>query len=446
VTAMVFGVYLLTASGVVFASTWQQPVAHFVWRKTMPTFIGTIAGHESGPSTLFGWRPMPEIHRVSTPTPLADTTLRKAVILLSILALGTVLYFARDVFIPVAVSIFLAMLLTPAVDRLQRIGMRRGLAVAAVMFVVFALTGAAINAVWTPATEWLSRAPETLRKIDPRLRPLREMFERVDAVAQRAGQLAQGQAVVAGKPAIVTPVAGPSTAFAFTRSFIESLTVIPLTLFFLLGGPPLLARMGASLAGNEASARTLRLTEAIRYEVGRYFGTIALINMGLGIATALALYALGMPNAILWGVLAAVLNFVPYLGPIAACFIFSCAALVTFDNLGHALAVPGAFIALHLIEGQLVQPLTVGRRLEVNALVILLAVWFGYGFWGIPGILLATPVLVAFKVAAQYQPGWTVVSDFLAPIGAWRPRSAKRERIPKNAASPQPAVTRLKQS
>src|SRR3954462_14927240 len=137
---------------------------------------------------------MTDIREVSTPTPLADTTLRKAVILLSFLAVGTVLYFAQDVFIPVAVALFLALLLTPAVDRLQRWHLRRGLAVAIVMGVVFAAAGAAVNAVWSPATEWLSRAPQTLREIDPRLRPVREMFERVDYVAERAGRLTQGQA------------------------------------------------------------------------------------------------------------------------------------------------------------------------------------------------------------------------------------------------------------
>ena len=90
-----------------------------------------------------------------------------------------------------------------------------------------------------------------------------------------------------------------------------------------------------------------------------------------------------------------------------------------------------------------------GRRLEVNALVLLLGVWFGYGFWGIPGILLATPALVALKVAAQYRPSWRVVGDFLAPIGDWRPKSLRRQRVPKQAEEP-PApdrvVTRFKQS
>jgi predicted PurR-regulated permease PerM len=363
---------------------------------------------------------------VSTPTPLADTTLRKAVILLSILAVGALLYLAQDVFIPVAVALFLALLLSPAVDRLQKWRVRRGIAVAIVLFVVFFAAGAAINAVWTPATQWLARAPQTMRQIDPRLRPLREMFARVDDVAERAGRLTQGPTAVAVKPAILTPVAGESTAVSVAKSLFEWLSIIPFTLFFMLGGPPLMARMGASLAGNEASTKTLRMTEAIREEVGRYFGTVALINLGLGIATGLAMFALGMPNAILWGVMAGVLNFIPYLGPITACVIFSCAALITFPTLGQALAVPGVFVLLHLIEGQLVQPLTVGRRCEVNALVVLLGVWFGFAFWGIAGVMLATPVLVALKVAAQHNPTWRVLGEFLSPNALWNPILLKR--------------------
>jgi predicted PurR-regulated permease PerM len=357
-----------------------------------------------------------------------DPKLAKAVWLVAIMGAGVVVYFAQDVLIPVAMAVFLTLLLTPAVDRLHRWGMRRGIAAAIVMLVVCAAAASAVNAAWSPATEWLARAPQTLRQIDPRLKPLREMFARVDAVAQRAGQLTQAGTTATTRPAILTPAPHQSTAIRITKSFLEGLTVIPLTLFLLIGGPPLLARLGASLSGSEANMRTLRLTEAIRCEVGRYFGTVALINIGLGVCTALSMYALGMPSAILWGVMAALFNFVPYLGPIAAFFVLSVAALLTFENLGQALAVPGAFLALHLIEGQIVQPLTVGRRFEVNALVVLLAVWFGYGFWGIPGMVLAMPAVVALKVASQYQPNWRTVRDFLSPNGRWRPRSLRRER------------------
>src|SRR5262245_25406568 len=157
-----------------------------------------------------------------------DPKLVKAVWLVAIIGLGAVLYFAQDVFIPIAVALFLAMLLTPAVDRLQSWRIRRGFAVAIVMSVVFASGAVAINAVWGPATEWLARAPQTMRKIDPRLQPLREMFERVDAVAERAGQLTQSGSAAATKPAILTPVAGGSTAIAITKHFLEGLTVIPL--------------------------------------------------------------------------------------------------------------------------------------------------------------------------------------------------------------------------
>jgi len=373
---------------------------------------------------------MADIERMQEQPDKPGAGLTRAVWLVAIMGTGAVLYLAQDVLIPVAMAVFLALLLTPAVDRLQKLGLRRGLGVTVVMLVVCLATAAAVNAAWQPATEWLARAPQTMRKIDPRLQPLREIFARVDAVAERAGRLAQGESASAVKPAIITSVETNSTAISLTKSLLEALTVIPLTLFFLLGGPPLLARMGASLSGSEASARTLRLTEAIRYEVGRYFGTVALINVGLGVCTAAAMYLLGMPNAILWGVMAALFNFVPYLGPIAAFFILGVASLLTFDTLGRALAVPGVFLVLHLIEGQIVQPLTVGRRFEVNGLVVLLAVWFGYGFWGIPGMLLAMPVVVALKVGAQYRPEWRTVGDFLSPNGHWNVRSLRRVRVP----------------
>ena len=360
----------------------------------------------------------------------------KATTLLVLLAVGVILYVAQDAFIPVAMALFLALLLFPAVDRLQRWHVPRGLAVAIVMLVVLLAAAGAVNAGWNPAIEWLERAPQTFRKIDQRVRPLRAVIARLDEITERAGRLAQG--VAQSTKIAASPTANePGTALAMTKSALKALTVIPLALFFLIGGPPLFARMGASLSGSETSANALRLTQAIRVEVSRYFATIALINLGLGAATAAAVAALGMPNALLWGMIAALLNFIPYLGPAATIIILGGAALGTFDELGRALAVPGCFIVLHLIEGQIVQPLTVGRRLKVNALVILLAVWFGFWFWGIPGVLLAVPALVALKIAAEHEPSWRIARNFLAPNENWRPRSLERltKAVEQQAAS-----------
>jgi predicted PurR-regulated permease PerM len=156
-------------------------------------------------------------------------------------------------------------------------------------------------------------------------------------------------------------------------------------------------------------------------ELGGYFGTIAVINLGLGLATAAAMAAFGMPNAHLWGTVAAVLNFIPFLGPVTMLAGLAVAALVTFNSVGQALAVPSAFRGLHLVESQLGQPLFVGHRLDVSALVILLAVWFGFSFWGVPGVALAVPLFVALKVASEHLEGWHAVREFLSPNPQWRP-------------------------
>ena len=364
-----------------------------------------------------------------------DRRVMKVCVLLAVLSVGAILYFAAVAFTPVALALFFALLLSPAVDALQRLHLPRAFAAALVMLALLLAGAAVVDVVSTPAKEWLARAPQTLRKIEQRIRPVRNVLAQVDAVKERADQIAQGShaATPAAAPA---PTSGSAYAFEMTQSLFEAITVLPLTLFFLSGGPPLLARMAGALSGSERSAACLRVTEAIRAELGRYFGTVALINLGLGIATAAAMTALGMPNAILWGTVAGVLNFIPFVGPIATLSILAIAALVTFNNVGQALAVPGAFLGLHLIESQLVQPLFVGHRLDLSALVILLAVWFGFWFWGIPGVMLAVPLLVALKVAAEHVEGWRPVREFLTPSPQWRPikisraeGSAKRVRI-----------------
>jgi predicted PurR-regulated permease PerM len=349
-----------------------------------------------------------------------DRRITKAAALLAFLAVGAILYFAAVAFIPVALALFFAMLLAPAVDALQRLRMPRALAAAGVILALLLVGAIMVDVISTPAKEWLARAPQTIRKIEQRMRPVRSVIAQVDAVKQRADQLAQAPGHPAETPA-PPPTSGSSYAFEMTQSLFEAVWVIPLTLFFLAGGPPLLARMAAALSGSERSAACLRVTEAIRAEIARYFGTIALINLGLGVATAATMAALGMPNPILWGTVAGVLNFVPFVGPISTLGILAVAALVTFNTVGQALTVPGAFLGLHLIESQLVQPLFVGHRLEVSALVILLAVWFGFWFWGIPGIVLAVPFLVALKVAAEHLEEWRPVREFLSPNPQWRP-------------------------
>jgi predicted PurR-regulated permease PerM len=198
-------------------------------------------------------------------------------------------------------------------------------------------------------------------------------------------------------------------------ALIGIVTVTILVLFLLAGGPPMLARMSAALAIELQSTHTLRVINAVRLEVGRYYASIALINLGLGLSTAITMILLGMPNPFLWGAVAAVLNFLPYVGSATTLVLLTIVAFVTFNGIGHVVAVAVSYLALATIEGQVVQPLIVGRRLELNPIMVFLALWFGGWFWGVAGIVMAVPTLLSLKVVAQHSRLGGPLTAFLSP-------------------------------
>jgi predicted PurR-regulated permease PerM len=142
----------------------------------------------------------------------------------------------------------------------------------------------------------------------------------------------------------------------------------------------------------------VKIMQEIKEDVSHYLFTVACINAGLGTATAVATWLLGMPNPLLWGVMAAAFNFVPYLGSAVTLTVLAVVALITFDTLAHALLVPAVFLALATIEGQIVSPIIVGRRLSLSPLVVVIALMIGGWVWGVVGVLLAVPILVMVKI------------------------------------------------
>ncbi len=338
-----------------------------------------------------------------------------------ILALGSVgllLYVAHAAFVPIALALLFALILSGPVETLHKFRVPRSLSAAVILIVALCAVGGVVDLMWEPAQQWFKAAPQTVRVIKRKLAPAAKFVGHIEALREIAsGIVTMAQPSTAPAATIsVDKESAPALILDATRdAAVSTLTFIVITLFLLAGGPPMLARMTAAFVDDLNSAHVLDIIEKVRREVGRFYVTMAFINVVLGCATAGAMMLCGMPTPYLWGILAAILNFIPYAGSALTLILLSLVALVTFESVGRALLVPASYLALAAFEGQFIQPIFVGRRLAVNPLLIFLALWFGWLFWGIAGVILATPALVALKVVAENALRGKAVMEFLGP-------------------------------
>jgi predicted PurR-regulated permease PerM len=335
-------------------------------------------------------------------------------------AVGALLYFGHVAFVPLALALLLSLVLSGPVEALRRWRVPRSVSAAVLMVTILGSLAGLANVFSEPAQQWFAAAPHTFRLIEKKIRPFAIVMARVGELRAAADNLGQAPnshpAAAAPAPAAAPQESAPLLLFDATRGMVLScVTVVILTLFLLSGGPPMLARMTAAFANDLKATQILACIEKVRAEVGRFYVTTALINVGLGLATALAMQLCGMPNPWLWGTVAAILNFIPYAGPTTTLLVLTAVAIISFDEPGRIIAVAASFLGLATIEGQFIQPLLVGRRLELNPMLVFLALWFGGLFWGIPGIILATPALVALKVVAAHSSGGNALLSFLGP-------------------------------
>ena len=351
-------------------------------------------------------------------------------------ALGLLLYEAHVAFVPIALALLLALVLSGPVEALHRKHVPRGVSALLILVLTLAMIVGSIDLLWTPAQQWFASAPQTLQTIKQRITPVARFMQHIDDLRGSADALGATHAAAAPRPAAAVPgTSAPEVLLVATKTaVVGGLTFVIVTLFLLAGGPPMMARMTAAFVDDVHAGHILQLIERVRAEVGRFYLTTALINLGFGCATAGVMMAWDMPNPYLWGALAALLNFIPYAGSGATLLVISVVAVVSFNNLGRILGVAGSYVLLATIVGQIVQPLLVGRRLSVNPLVVFLALWFGGLFWGIAGILLATPTLVAIKVIAENSAGGGAMLKFLGPNQHAIDREQKLRQFARRAA------------
>jgi predicted PurR-regulated permease PerM len=176
--------------------------------------------------------------------------------------------------------------------------------------------------------------------------------------------------------------------------------VVLLTFFFMVYGQSLQRNAIALLPGRQQKRLTVEILQSIEHEISRYVLTISIINALVGLAFAGALYWLGVPldEALLWGTMAAILNFAPYVGPLIGIMIMLLMGFVAFDDVWHSLLPAAIYLGLHTVEGQIVTPIVLGARMALSPLVLILALMLCGWLWGIVGLLLAVPLLVCTKI------------------------------------------------
>jgi predicted PurR-regulated permease PerM len=344
--------------------------------------------------------------------PLQPVALRSFMLTgLFLLALFHTLRMARDLFLPLLLAFFLSFLLSPLLRILKRAHISESVGAALLLIVLVGGVGLGLYSLVAPATEWIAKAPESVARIQGKLRAMRFPMEQMSRTADQVERTIAGDSGTAPVSAVKSPAWIKQALFGGTTAFVSEVVVVIVLLYFLLAsGDLFLRKLIKVLPTFKDKKRAVEIAREMENNISTYLFTVTLINMGVGVAVGVGVWLLKMPNPVLWGVLACMLTYIPYLGAVVGIGILGLAAMLVFDDLGHALAVPGVYVVVSFLEGNFITPLVLGRRLTLNPVVIFMGLLFWFFLWGIPGALLAVPTLAVFKIVCDHV-------DTLAPIG-----------------------------
>lgn len=332
---------------------------------------------------------------------------------LFVLAVFYTLHLGQDFFLPLMLALFLALLLRPVVQWLRKIRIPAAVAPMLVLAVLLVGSGTALYQLWGPAYEWVARAPQDLRRLDSKIRKLMRSVESVTKTAQQVDQITD----VTGsgdtpQVALKQPTLS-ETLFGGARHFAASaLIVFVLTYFFLASGDQFLRKLPRVLPRAHAE-RVLVIVGETETQISAYLFAVTLINVAVGLITAGIMYLVGMPTPMLLGAVAAGLNFVPYFGPALMAALLAMIGLVTFDTPTKALLAPLLYLCVHATETNIITPHLLGKRLPLNPLVIFLGFMFWWWIWGVPGAILAVPIMVTLKIVSDRTESLGGVAEFL---------------------------------
>jgi predicted PurR-regulated permease PerM len=333
---------------------------------------------------------------------------------LFILAIFYTIYFLRAVLLPIVLAWLLSYLLRPILRALSRIKIPPLLGAVFILLALLSLVTLGVSALAGPASGWLAKAPSGLQELQHKLMPMKRSIAEISKAGGEIEKLATPDS--ATKTAVEVkrhPIT--ETLYMRTPEFVSSVVLLVILLFFLLAYDGVfIAKLIKLLPTMSDKKRAVAIAQDIESQVSRYLFTVTIINCCLGLAVGTTVGLLGLPNPVMWGVMVAVLNFVPYLGALSGIIFMTIGAILSFDSLGYALIFPAVYLAFGTLEGNLITPWVMGRSLTLNPVLILLSLVFWGWMWGIAGVILAVPILAAFKIFCAHIKPMEPLAEFLS--------------------------------
>ncbi|QDU09817.1 AI-2E family transporter [Gimesia aquarii] len=341
---------------------------------------------------------------------------RFSLIILATLGVVHALYFTRAILIPMALALVLFFLLAPLVRFLCRIRfVTESIAAGMVVITLGSVVGLASYFLADPISDWIADAPTTFRKAEQKLRFLTDPVDKIDEASEQVSKIATGSEKDDVVKVAVQQPAVTSYLLSSTLNFLAGATITVVLVYLLLAMGHRILNSVVELIPNLKNKRGfVTMIRNVEMGISRYLITITMINIGLGIMIGTVLAALGLPDPFLLGIMAATLNFIPFVGPFVGAAIVFLIGVVYLPTPAEAAIGPLIYAFINTLEGNVITPMILGRSMKLNpALVFICIVFWGWA-WGVAGILLAVPLIGMIKISCDHFKSLQPVSRVLS--------------------------------
>ena len=333
------------------------------------------------------------------------------IVLLSLLLIVilVICYVAAEVILPIALAFVLKLLFQPAMRFPERLHLPRPIAALLLILAAFSGVVAVVTLLSGPASSWAERLPGGLTRLEERLRFLSEPIRSLQGFLHRFDSTGDGGGVAPGSSSAIITALLKGTQHIIS-GFLETLLIL---YFLLVSGDTFLRRLVEIVPSFKDKRQVVNLSQQIEDNVSAYLVTITIMNALVGVATGLATWACGLPDPLLWGGLAFLLNYIPIMGPAVALGLLIFAGVLTIDHPWFAALPAALYLIIHIIEGESVTPMMLARRFTLNPVLVIMALIFWFWMWGIPGAILAVPMLAITKIICDGIKPLNTIGHFL---------------------------------